>query len=218
MIKKITLFLFTVALISCSNPLDKKYSEATLKQDAKELKESNKVSDEDLQLLAGWILKSKLSGESLDDKSYNDILKEAKAYKDDQEKLKLEAEKAEAEKAKKMSDALTVSITGKSFYKGDWDSSNVLKYAVKNKSDKTIDALKFSFNIFDKLGDEVGEGFQMSLTNDKIAPNQVYSNEAYYDYNQFMDQDIKIKNSKFEDLKFVIKIEKVVYTDGTILE
>ena len=61
MIKKITLFLFTVALISCSNPLDKKYSEATLKQDAKELKESNKMSDEDLQLLAGWILKSKLS-------------------------------------------------------------------------------------------------------------------------------------------------------------
>ena len=218
MIKKFTLFLFSIMLFSCSNPMNKKYSEATLEKDAKEIKDSKKLTDDELQLLAGWIVKAKLTGESLEDKSYQDILKEAKDYKIEQDKLKAEAEKLEAEKAKKMSDALSVSITGKGFDEGEWDSSNVIKYAVKNKTNKTIDALKFSFKVYDKLGDEIGDGYQMSITDDKIAPNQVYSNEAYYDYNQFMDRDIKIRNSKFEDLKFVIKVIKVVYTDGSVLE
>ncbi|WP_333661092.1 FxLYD domain-containing protein [Chishuiella changwenlii] len=218
MIKKITLFIFTAILVSCSNPLNNKYSETNLEKDAKEIKESKKLSDDELQLLAGWIVKAKLTGESLDDKTYNDILTEAKNYKAEQEKLKIEAEKLEAEKVKKMNDALTVSITGKGFDEGEWNSSNVIKYAIKNKTNKTIDALKVSFKIYDKLGDEIGDGYQMSITDDKIAPNQVYSNESYYDYNQFMDTDIKIRNSKFEDLKFVIKVIKVVYTDGSVLE
>ncbi|MDM1042148.1 MULTISPECIES: hypothetical protein [Empedobacter] len=218
MIKKITFFLFVALLVSCSNPLDKKYSETTLEQDAKAIKESKKLSDEDLQLLAGWIVKAKLTGESLESKTYDDILNEAKNYKLEQEKLKIEAEKAEAEKAKKMTDAITVSITGKGFIEADFQSYNTYKYAIKNKSSKTIDAVKFNFTILNKLGDEIGDGYELSLTDDKIAPNQVYINEAFFDYNQFMDQDIKIKNSKFEDLKFVIKVVKIVYTDGTTLE
>lgn len=218
MIKKMTFLLLTAMLLSCSNPLNKKYSEATLDQDSKELRESNKLTGEELELLGIWMVRAKLSGKSLEGKTYNDILSDAKNYKLEQEKLKAEAEKIEAEKAKKMNDAVTVSIIGKSFDEGEWDSSNIIKYAIKNKSPKTIDAIKFNFKIFDKLDDKIGDGYEMSITDDKIAPNQVYTNEAYYDYNQFMDMDIKIKNSNFKDLKFVIKVEKVVYTDGSTLE
>ena len=39
MIKKFTLFLFSIMLFSCSNPMNKKYSEATLEKDAKEIKD-----------------------------------------------------------------------------------------------------------------------------------------------------------------------------------
>lgn len=218
MIKKITFLLLTAMLISCSNPLDKKYSEATLEQDAKELKESKKVSEEDYQLMAGWILKAKLTGESLEGKTYNEIITSAKNYQLEQENLKKEAELAEAEKAKKMTDAVTVTITGKEFYSADWDSSNVFKFAIKNKSSKTIDAIKFNFEVYNKLGDKIGDGYEMSLTSDKIAPNEVYTNGAYYDYNEFIDDNVVIKNSNYEDLKFVVKVEKIVYTDQSVLE
>lgn len=218
MIKKITFLLLTAMLISCSNPLDKKYSEATLEQDAKELKESKKVSEEDYQLMAGWILKAKLTGESLEGKTYNEIITSAKNYQLEQENLKKEAELAEAEKAKKMTDAVTVTITGKDFFEGDWESYNVFKYAIKNKSSKTIDAIKFTFRVYNKLGDEIGEGFNLSVTKDKIEPNQVYSNQSGFDFNQFSNEDSAIKNSNYEDLKFVVKVEKIVYTDQSVLE
>ena len=73
MIKKITFLLLTAMLLSCSNPLDKKYSEATLEQDTKELRESNKLTGEELELLGIWMVKSKLVGKSLEGKTYNDI-------------------------------------------------------------------------------------------------------------------------------------------------
>ncbi|MEG0188600.1 MAG: hypothetical protein RR668_08065, partial [Algoriella sp.] len=128
MIKKMTFLLLTAMLLSCSNPLNKKYSEATLDQDSKELRESNKLTGEELELLGIWMVRAKLSGKSLEGKTYNDILSDAKNYKLEQEKLKAEAEKIEAEKAKKMNDAVTVSIIGKSFDEGEWDSSNIIKY------------------------------------------------------------------------------------------
>lgn len=218
MIKKITFLLLTALLISCGNPLDKKYTEATLEQDVKDLKESKKVSEEDLQLLAGWMIKAKLTGESLEGKTYDEIITSAKNYQLEQENLKKEAELAEAEKAKKMTDAVTVTITGKEFYSADWDSSNVFKFAIKNKSSKTIDAIKFNFEVYNKLDDKIGDGYEMSLTSDKIAPNEVYTNGAYYDYNEFIDDNVVIKNSNYEDLKFVVKVEKIVYTDKSVLE
>ena len=95
---------------------------------------------------------------------------------------------------------------------------NVFEYAIKNKSQKTIDAVKFKFRIFNKLGDEIGDGYNVSVTKDKIAPDKIYTDEAGFDFNQFKNEDLTIKNSKFEDIKFVVDVEKVVYTDQSVLQ
>ena len=58
------LFLFIVIIISsCNNPLHRTYNPATYEEDIQAIRKSNKVSDEDLQTLAKYIMLAKLSGQ-----------------------------------------------------------------------------------------------------------------------------------------------------------
>ncbi len=60
--KKILLFsVITFLIISCTTPLDKKYSEENLVLDAKEIKKGGNLSEEDTQIMAGWIIRAKLT-------------------------------------------------------------------------------------------------------------------------------------------------------------
>jgi len=84
--KKFPLFAVIVmiglSITSCSsNPLDRKYSDKTFVEDARAIKESKKLSDDDVKLLAGYIVRSKLTGENLDNMTYADMLKKAKENK-----------------------------------------------------------------------------------------------------------------------------------------
>lgn len=84
---KKTLFLLVASalLMACSGPLDKTYNEDTYIEDLKEIKECRKLSDDDAKIMHEWIIRAKLKGESLENKSYGEILNEAKAFEKKQE-------------------------------------------------------------------------------------------------------------------------------------
>jgi hypothetical protein len=217
--KKTILLLAMISLIvACSSPLDKKYSDETMEADAKEIKESGDLDSEDAKLIAGWIMKSKFQGKDLTDKTYREILEEAKDFKTEQEELAKKAKMEAEAKKKKMQEAIVVSLFDKGFAKADYEDYNSFSYVLKNKSEKDIKAFKFSFDIYDALGDELGDGYQVSSTDNTVKAGEEFKTTIYYDYNQFTNDDIKIKNAKFEDLTFDIRVHKIVYTDGTILE
>ncbi|MCK0132603.1 hypothetical protein MWU59_13930 [Flavobacteriaceae bacterium F08102] len=69
-------------LTACSDPLDKKYNEETLVEDAKEIKEMCDLSEEEVQLMAGWIVRARMKDLKLEGKTYGEILEEAKAYRE----------------------------------------------------------------------------------------------------------------------------------------
>ncbi|MGL6125797.1 hypothetical protein [Chryseobacterium artocarpi] len=79
--KKILILCSFVALASCSNPTDKKYNEATMAEDLQAIVQSKKWNEQDAGLFAAWLIRSKLKGESLENKTYQGILEEAKKYK-----------------------------------------------------------------------------------------------------------------------------------------
>ncbi|WP_299183512.1 hypothetical protein [uncultured Chryseobacterium sp.] len=58
----------------------------------------------------------------------------------------------------------------------------------------------------------------MSLTDDRIQPNSTYQNSMMFDANSYNSEDNKLASSNFEDLKFEIIVDKIVFSDGTILE
>lgn len=73
--KKLLLTLSLIGfLTSCSDSLDKKYSEETFVEDAKEIKESGDLTDEEVQIMASWIVRAKLKAEKLEGKTYGEIV------------------------------------------------------------------------------------------------------------------------------------------------
>ena len=229
------LFAAGVLLASCNNVIDKKVSMETVKEDITEIKEKYKeqYTDADFEAmtneLTGSVFRTFLAkGEDAAkgvkfEKTYKDYLEEAKKDRIEKEKLAQEAIKKEAERASKMSAAAIATIYGYTFHKAnsenyEYQDYHVFKYAVQNKSSKEIKALKFHFSIVNALGDELGKGYEMSLTDNRIAPNSTYQNSMMFEANSFSSEDNKIAAAKFEDLKFNVSIDKIVYSDGTTLE
>lgn len=211
----ILLFIFFI-FFSCSSPLNKKYNEETLETDAKEIKESGKLSDEDALIMAGWIMKAKLGGEKLEGKTYSEIIEEAKDYKKEQELLAEKAKLEEEEKRRRLSTALTVAMYNKGFEKYDYEEYLTYSLAFNNKSDKDIRAFKGSLSIQDLFDTEIKS---INLTiDDPIKAGETFKGTYTTDYNQFKDEDSRLKNKDMENLKIVWTPEKIIFTDGSTLE
>ncbi len=211
----ILLFIFFI-FFSCSSPLDKKYSEQTFETDAKEIKESGKLSDEDALIMAGWILKAKLGGEKLEGKTYSEIIEEAKNYKKEQDLLAEKSKLEEEEKRQKFSSALTVAMYNKGFQKYDYEEYLTYSLAFNNKSDKDIRAFKGSLSIQDLFDSEIKS---INLTiDDPIKAGETFKGTYTTDYNQFKDEDSRLKSKDMEDIKIVWTPEKIIFTDGSTLE
>ncbi len=234
--KKLFYLILSVGLLSsCNNVIDKKVSIETAKDDIKEIKEKYKdeYTDDDFEAisneLTGNVFRTFLAkGEDAAkgvkfEKTYKEYLDEAKKIRLEKEKLAEAAKKAEADKIKKMEKALTVTMYGKEYVPKNYDSGrfddyNNFKYAIKNKSNKEIKAIGISFTVFNALGEQIGEGFGMDFTDDRIPANGDYKGNAAFSVNQFNNDDNILKNAKFEDLTFKFNVSKIVYSDGSILE
>lgn len=220
--KKILLFISLIGLLwSCSSPLDRKFSEETSEKDIKEIK--SELDSTELMLLAGSMIRLQMTGEKLEEMTYREILDNGKEWKAEQEKIEAE-QKALAEKAKKeeearikkLTESVLVSCYSKSFAEYDYQEYITYKFVIQNKSDKGIRAVKGSISFTNLFDDEIKS---LSFVYDQpIAAGKEVTWNAQTDYNQFMDDDVALKNKDLKDLKVVWKPEKVIFEDGTTLE
>lgn len=98
--KKLFYLLAIVILASCSSPMNNTYSDATFESDLKAIREANALDSTEMNLLAMYFVRAKLLNESIEGKSYNEILAEAKVAKQKQEEEE-RIQRELAEKAKK---------------------------------------------------------------------------------------------------------------------
>ena len=212
----ITLFLF-----SCSSPLEKKFNEETAKEDIKAIK--SKIDSTELQLLAGSMMRLKFQDKKLEDMTYGEILEDGKKWKAEQEKIEAEqkalAEKAakeEAERTKRLNEAVMVTCYEKGFTKYDYEDYITYKFVIKNKSDKKIRAVKGGITFNNLFDDKISS---LNFVYDQpIEAGKEITWNAQTDYNQFKDEDQALKNKDLKDLKVVWKPEKIIFDDGTTLE
>jgi hypothetical protein len=218
---KILLFVFAILLVSCSSPLDKPFKKDNLEEDIIELKKS--LSEDELQMLAGFIALKSLGDDKMLGKTYGDLLDEAKKLREElkkqEEEEKILAEKAkidEVERIKRLGGALTVSLFDKGFSEYNYQEYISYKFAFENKTDKDIKAFtgRIIFNdLFDK------EISSLNLTyDDGIPANSTKNWNAQTDFNQFMDKDVALKNKDVEDLKVKWIPEKIIFSDNSTLE
>lgn len=214
--KSILFMLFAFLTIACSTPLDKAYNEETLDSDAKEIKESGNLSEDEALMMVGWIMRSKLNGTDLEGKTYAEILKEAKDYKKEQEALAEKAKLEEEEKRQRLGSALTVAMYNKGYDEYEYQEYLTYSLAFENRTEKDIRAFKGSISIQDLFDTEIKN---INLTiDDPIIAGETFKGTYTTNYNQFMDEDVRLKAKDMEDLKVVWTPEKIIFTDGSTLE
>lgn len=219
--KQLLLIGITAFLFSCSSPMDKKFNEETAKEDIAAIK--SKLDSTDLQLLAGSMIRLKFQDKKLEEMTYAEILENGKKWKAEQEKVEAEqkalAEKAakeEAERKKRLNEAVMVSCYEKGFTKYDYEDYITYKFVIKNKSEKQIRAVKGGITFTNLFDDKISS---LNFVYDQpIEAGKEVTWNATTDYNQFKDEDQALKNKELKDLKVIWKPEKIIFENGTTLE
>ena len=242
--RRLSISVILVLLItSCSDPKDLVFgtdSNLTTEQQ----KTFVKLPEEDRMLLAGYIGVNKMSeafgGEAkpLAGRTVGEVLVEARAWKvkvlaSEAEGKKQEAE-AEALKnkvlterkamASKISASVVVAIVDKTVLPKDYDAGRFnamlsLKYAIENKSDKTILQLKGQVTFKDATGDEVGT---LSVDIDEpVHAGQTLTTTTGrgWELNEFMNGEIeKIASRDFTSMKTSFEPESIAFEGGEVLK
>jgi hypothetical protein len=215
--KKILIpILMSIMFVSCSGPLDKVYKEDTLDADLTEI--NKKLNGEDAQTLAAWLVMSKIKNSDLTGKTYKEILKEAKTYKNEQEELAAKKKKEKEERLSKIKNAITFAVVDKNFDKrdfslGKYDSYITFDIAITNKTDKEIKAMKGPLTFYDLFGEKL---YEVNYTeNDPIKPGDTYETVISLEYNEFMNSHETIREKDIKDLKFEYVPDKILFQDGS---
>jgi len=219
--KKALIILSSILVVACSSPLDKKYSEDTIKEDAKELR--SELDSSDVKLLMGSIFRLTMQQEDLTKLTYGEILENGKAWKAEQDRIEAEqkalqekAAREEAERMARLQNAVMVTCFKKGYTEVNYQDYITYGFAIQNKSEQDIRAVKGEIMFTDLFDDEIKT---LSFTYDQpIRAGATANWNATTDYNQFMDDDVRLKNKELNDLKIVWKPIKVIFQDGSTLE
>ena len=219
--KKALIILSSILVVACSSQLDKKYSEDTIKEDAKELR--SELDSSDVKLLMGSIFRLTMQQEDLTKMTYGEILENGKAWKAEQDRIEAEqkalqekAAREEAERVARLQSAVMVTCFKKGYTEVNYQDYITYGFAIQNKSEQDIRAVKGEIMFTDLFDDEIKT---LSFTYDQPIKAGATANwNATTDYNQFMDDDVRLKNKELKDLKIVWKPIKVIFQDGSTLE
>lgn len=217
--------VLAASLTACSNPMSKAYSDQTVGEDLKAIKESGKLDTTQQQLLVMYMMQAKLTDKPLVGTTYQEMLEKAEAQEVQRKKEEAEqkalAEKAAAEEAARMQELRAVSavtVFDKGFSASDamagrYDDYVTFSVAIQNKSPKDIQAITGTL-VFNDLFDKPVK--RISLTNDTgVKAGKTLKYESGMDYNQFIDSDKEFRYKELSKMKVVWEPQQILFADGT---
>ena len=226
--------LALVLAAACSNPRDQKVptDPGTWESNENFTKTIKELPPEDARLLAAWMMRigvqQALGGQGLPDRTIQQAIDEQKSFEVEQaakqakqERLAAEVKRQREEAIAKMNAVLTVALTQLRFYKADWRRDIVsdgfeIKFALQNQSKKDLAGVKGAVTLLDMFDDPIKT---VNLSVDSAIPaGKVIEWGGTMDFNQFRDEDVKLKNTPLEKIKTVWTPELFLFADGSRLE
>ncbi len=125
---------------------------------------------------------------------------------------------ANMEQAKTETQKVTLEITKKGFNAADYTSGSyqdqiTMSLKFTNTTDKEIRGVEGAITFYDIFDNKISA---TKVSYDKGIPaNSSKIWESGTDYNQFMDEDIKLKNTELKDLKYKWEVSTIIYADGS---
>jgi hypothetical protein len=176
------------------------------------IRKSNKVSDEDLQSLASFIVLAKLSGNDITGKSYDDILDKIKSFQQNNDQLNNKNELEKEARRKRLSPFLEVSLQRKDFLKKG--NRQVLEFTItfKNTSSQKIKTITGSLVINDLMEKPIKT--LSILLDENILPGQTLTKIYTLDYNDADENDRGMRAKDIFDIRTVWNPEKIIFEKG----
>lgn len=108
---------------------------------------------------------------------------------------------------------VSLEVVEKSFSTARFEEANTFTLKLANTTDKDIEGVKGEVTFLDIFGDEIKS---VNLSYDEGIPRgESVLYKASIDFNQFMNEDAKLRQTPLEKLKVKFEVEGIVYKDGT---
>ena len=196
--------------------MDKTYRAASYINDIEAIRESDKVSDEDVELLTKYITLSKLAGNELEGRTYEEILGKIKEIKkastDESDRQKMEKELARD----RMSSYLKVDLSDKSFSKVNNKDCFTYTVTFQNTSSKNIKMIVGSISLNDLLDREI-KNIEIVL-DEALKANETLKKTYTVEYDHRNENDKRIRSKELVDIRVVWNPVKIIFEDGIIAD
>lgn len=182
--------------------------------------EQSKLTEEEKELYKSAVDRNDTT--LLNNKTIETIIEEEKERQsEEQRQLEEKRAKEEAEK-QELANAVTLNVYNKNVIYKDtsaWRFNDFveLKMNCKNNTDKDIIAVKGVIKISDLFDNPI---LDITLLYDKgtiPAKGEVDIKDIGLEVNQFMDSNIKVRDTEFSKLKFTFETDSVAFSDGTTI-
>ena len=114
---------------------------------------------------------------------------------------------------KKEEDEISIKLTKKDFYDGEWDYQDrfIFGFEYTNNTEKDIRAFIGSV-IFNDLFGKPLQSISLEYTKELKAGETVYD-EDMWEYNPYMNSNVRLKDIPLEDATYSVEIDDIVYVE-----
>ncbi len=212
----LSLLLLISIFCSCNNPLHRHYSPATYEEDMQAIRNSDKLTDDELQAIAGYVLLARLSRKDITGERYDDIIEKIRSLRKNNEELSSRDVATKEARRKRLAPFLEVDLQDKTFSKKDNKDVLVFTISLKNTSSKKIKTVTGNLSITDLLEKPI-HSLNVLLDED-ISPGQTIIQTYNIDYNDADENDRRIRSKDIFDIKPIWNPEKIIFANGTLAE
>ena len=212
----IIFFLLILGCSACNSPMDKPYNAQTYRDDIESIRQSNKIDEEDIQLLTKYMIVSKLSGNDLQGKTYNDILTKIKEIREATGEQNNRQQEEQLLQRDRLNNFLSVKLAEKVFTQVNNKDCFIYTVNFKNTTSKNLKMVVGSIAINDLLDKQIKK--IDILLDEEIKANTVSQKKFTVIYDHGNENDKRIRTKDLIDLRVEWNPEKIIFSDGKILE
>ncbi len=124
-----------------------------------------------------------------------------------------ETKKKEESSAGDLNKKIGFEVTKKDFMKNNYFAEQGFIFKLTNNTDKDIEGIQGVVKFNDIFDNEIKS---TKITYDEglvVRESKLY--KGTLSYNEFSDDDVKLKQTDLEKLKYTFEVDAIIYTDGT---
>ena len=210
------LIFFPLIFSACQSPLDRTYNAKTFEEDLRTIKQTNKVSDEDISLLTKFILVTKLAGQDLQGQTYGNILEKVKNIRKAGNDVAEREKNLLSARHERLAPLLEVRLLDKSFTHIKEKDFLVYKVSFHNPTPTAIKTVIGHIGINDLMDRQIKK---IDILLDENIKGYGYLQKIYQqEYDHSDERDKRIRSRDLIDLRVAWNPEKIIFENGRLAE